>query len=62
MAKDPIPIPKPDVVHPPAPPETPAPDVINIPAPAPEVERSPLPSIIPPGFPEEVPKEVPPAG
>jgi len=63
MAKDPIPIPEPDVVRPPTPSEAPEPDVeVNIPAPTPDVERSPLPSVIPPGFPEEAPKEVPPAG
>ena len=62
MAKDPIPIPEPDVVRPPTPSEAPTPDVVNIPEPAPDWEPSPLPSIIPPGFPEEVPKEAPPAG
>jgi len=63
MAKDPIPVPKPDVVRPPAPSETPSPDVeVNIPTPAPEVERSPMPSVIPPGFPQEAPKDAPPSG
>ena len=62
MAKDPIPIPEPDVVRPPTPSEAPTPDVVNIPEPAPDWEPSPLPSIIPPGFPEEAPKEAPPAG
>ena len=62
MAKDPIPIPEPDVVRPPTPSEAPTPDVVNFPEPAPDWEPSPLPSIIPPGFPEEAPKEAPPAG
>jgi hypothetical protein len=48
MAKDPIPIPEPDVVRPPTPSEEPAPDVVvNIPEPASDLERSPLPSTIP---------------
>ncbi len=55
MAKDPIPLPQPDVVRPPAPSEAPAPDVVNIPEPAPEVERSPPPSTIPHDTPEEIP-------
>lgn len=62
MAKEPIQTPKPDVVRPPAPPEAPKPEVINIPEPAPDVERSPLPSTIPPGLSEDAVKEVPPGG
>ena len=55
MAKDPIPVPQPDVVRPPTPSEAPAPDVVvNIPEPAPEVERSPSPSTIPHDTPEEI--------
>lgn len=58
MAKDPIPVPKPDVVRPPTPSEAPAPDVVvNIPEPAPEVERSPSPSTIPHDTPEEIPQK-----
>jgi hypothetical protein len=56
MAKDPIPVPKPDVVRPPTPSEAPAPDVVNIPEPAPEVERSPPPSTIPQDTPQEIPQ------
>jgi len=57
MAKDPVPVPKPDVIRPPTPSEAPAPDVVNIPAPAPEVERSPPPSTIPQDTPEEIPQK-----
>jgi hypothetical protein len=58
MAKDPISIPKPDVVRPPTPSEEPAPVVVvNISEPAPDVERSPFPSTIPQKTPEEVPPE-----
>jgi hypothetical protein len=59
MAKNPIPIPEPDVVHPSPPSEAHAPDVVvNIPEPTPDVERSPLPSTVP----QETPKEAPPSG
>jgi hypothetical protein len=63
MAKEPIPTPQPDVVRPPTLSEAPAPDVVvDIPTPAPDVERSALPSTMPPGLPEDAPKEVPPGG
>jgi hypothetical protein len=62
MAKDPIPIPEPDIVRPSTPSEAPAPDVVNIPEPVPGWQPSPLPGMIPTPTPEEVPKEVPPVG
>lgn len=63
MSKNPIPMPKPDVVRPPTPSEVPEPDEgLNIPEPSPGVERSPLPSTMPPGLPQEAPKQVPPGG
>jgi hypothetical protein len=59
---EPIPIPEPDVIRPPAPPEMPPPDVPSgLPEPGPDVVHSPEPSEIPSSSPPEVPALAPPA-
>ena len=53
---DPIPSPKPGVIRPPTPVETPQPDLPpGIPAPGPDIAHTPQPQEMPPGRPAELP-------